>query len=158
MTQTTPHEQPPDPRSFLEQFPAHRRSTIANWFHYAFRHGAQSPAAVLSAVRQTCARRQQGRNDPDAAQVVAALDADQAGALGYAQYVIEYEALPLDARRKLKAERAFGYLKEAMIGKPPTPAQVSYLHSLGHRGPAPADRQAASQLIDELRQQQRGEA
>jgi hypothetical protein len=48
-----------DPRAWLEHFPANRRSTIANWFHYAVRGGATTPAAVVHQVYQTVQRRLQ---------------------------------------------------------------------------------------------------
>jgi len=44
---------------------------------------------------------------------------------------------------------------QAMCGKEATPAQLAYLHALGYRGDPPADRAAASALIDQLEQERR---
>jgi hypothetical protein len=98
----TPAVPVPDPRVWLEHFPAQRRSPIANWVHYAVRGGAQTPAAVLQAVQATCARRLAWGDNADAALVREHLWSDPAGALG-------------------------------------------------HGGPAPADRQKASELIEQLK-------
>ena len=145
-------------RAWLEQLLALRRGPIANWFHYAVRGGAQTPGQALAAVCQTCARRRAGSDHPDAALTLQALDSDQAGALAYAQWVIDYEALPQAARQRRKAERTFAALKDAMQGKAATEAQLRYLADLGYRGTPPANRAHASTLIDRLLQQQGGHA
>jgi len=146
---------PADPRAWLDHFPAPRRGPVANWFHQAVRCGAASPFAVLSHVHQTLLRRLQWARDPEHLAhfhlVAEVLRTDHAGALAYAQTVLEYEALPLDARRRVKAERAFAYLKDAMKGKDVTPAQLAYLNALGYTGPQPDDRADASKLIDQLK-------
>ena len=47
----TPVPQPlPDARAWLDHIPGNQRGTVANWFHYSARAGAQSPAAVYSSV------------------------------------------------------------------------------------------------------------
>jgi hypothetical protein len=140
----------PDPRTFLEHFPATRRGPIANWFHAAVRAGAQTPLQVLAAVRATCHRRLAWGDTPDASLVLARLDTDQAGALAYAKSLIAYEALPYGERQRVKAERSFAYLKQSMMGKEATAAQLSFLRALGYRGEPPADRAAASALIEHL--------
>jgi hypothetical protein len=84
------------------------------------------------------------------------LRSDQAGALAYAQSVLDYERLPYETRQRVKAERAMGFLKQAMAGKEVTAAQLAYLHRLGYQGDPPVDRAHASQLIDQLRTQQGG--
>jgi hypothetical protein len=128
-----------------------------DWFHNAVRSGTQQPAQVLQAVRQECARRRHWRDETDAAVVLEALDTDPAGALAYAQSVLDYEQLPYEARQRVKAERAIHYLKQGMQGKPATVAQLAYIRGLGYRGEPPADRAAASALIDHL-EQERGRA
>jgi hypothetical protein len=85
------------------------------------------------------------------------LRSDQAGALAYAQSVIEYERLPAEQRQKMKAERAVRFLKERMVGKAPTAPQLAYLRRLGYQGAPPRDRAEASALIDRLLTQQGGE-
>jgi D5 N terminal like len=72
---------------------------------------------VLQAVRQTCARRQQWGNETDATMVLEAFDDDPTGAAAYARHVIDYERLPYAERQRVKAERAFAYLKHGMVGK-----------------------------------------
>ena len=98
-----PHEQPPDPRAWLEQFPTPRRSTIANWFHYAVRNGGQTPPAVCSAVWQTVQQRLQWSSARPTRAVPAGRPgyaaAPQPEALTYAQHVIDYEHLPYEARQ-----------------------------------------------------------
>ena len=96
-----PHEQPPDPRAWLEQFPTPRRSTIANWFHYAVRNGAQTPHAVCSAVWQTMQQQLEWSTTPENREFLLhcleVLRSDQAGALTYGQSVLNYEPLPYEA-------------------------------------------------------------
>lgn len=139
-------------RAFLEHFPANRRSTISNWFHYSVRSGANSPEAVLRAVRLTCALRQQRGRNLDAEMVLEAFRQDPDRAAIYAQHVIDYEALPRDARQQVKAERALHFVTQSMIGKDATGPQLALLRALGHRGAPPSDRAEASTLIDRLRQ------
>ena len=133
-----------------------KRSPVANWFHYAVRNGASTPQAVCSAVWQTVQRRAEWSATPESRGFLLhcheVLRSDQAGALAYARHVIEYERLPYEQRQRVKAERAVHFAKQAMVGKPATPAQLAYLAALGHPGPVPADRAEASQLIDALRQ------
>src|SRR5438132_10889622 len=87
-----------DPRAWLEHFPAPRRSAIANWYHYAVRNGARTPAAVVQQVYQTVQRRLQWASaHTDEAHfraVLEALQTDRYGALAYAAAVIAYEQLP----------------------------------------------------------------
>jgi hypothetical protein len=143
-----------DPRAWLEHFPANRRSTIANWFHYAVRGGATTPNAVVHQVQQTVQHRLQWARDAVAEThlhtVREALQTERAGALAYAASVIAYEQLPYDARQRVKAARATSYLQEAMRGKPVTEKQTVLLRLLGYTGPQPEDRAAASALIDRL--------
>jgi hypothetical protein len=154
-TESSHYTHAPDPRAWLERFPSARRSAIANWYHYAVRNGASTPVAVAHQVRQTVQRRLQWTSAPtETAYLQAVLDAlqtDRAGALAYAQSVIDYEHLPYEARQRLKAERTTPYLQEAMRGQPVTEKQVTYLRALGHTGPYPEDRAAASALIDRLK-------
>jgi hypothetical protein len=142
-----------DPRAFLKHFESGRRSAVANWFHFAVRAGASTPGDVRLAVWRTVQDRLQWGNETDAPWVLQALDTDPAGALAYAAHVLAYERLPDEARQRVKAERAVHFLKEAMRAKPVTEKQRLYLQALGYTGEAPADRAAASRMIDELRTQ-----
>ena len=112
-------------------------------------------AAVLVAVERTVQRRLSWRSEDWLMLVLARLADDRRGAMAYAMHVIDYEALPKEARQRVKAERTFSYLKEAMRGKDVTPAQQAYLRALGYAGPAPADQAAASSLIDQLKKRGR---
>jgi hypothetical protein len=148
-SQKTP---PQDPRSWLDHIPPPRRGPVANIFHGAVRQTRLcDPRLVVQAVRDACARRQRWGTDTDVAAILAALDTDPASALRYAQYIVDYESLPREARQRLKAERAIHYVKEAMRGQAATPAQLTYLRALGWRGDPPEDRAEASTLIDQLR-------
>src|SRR5262245_8746122 len=53
----------PEPREWLTQWPAARRSLLANLFHFAVRHGAGTPHAVVTAVVHALQRRVQWRDD-----------------------------------------------------------------------------------------------
>jgi hypothetical protein len=138
------------PREWLTQWPAGRRSLRANLFHFAVRHGACTPGAVVAAVVHDLQRRLQWGDDPTLAAVLEQLQSDPAPALQYAGTVIAYEHLLYAARQRVKAERATPYLQEAMRGKPITDKQSAYLRALGHTGPQPEDRATASALIDRL--------
>jgi hypothetical protein len=140
--------QVPDARAFLENFAPARRGPVANLFHGAVRGGASTPQAVLLAVQTDCGQRLRWGGATDAPAVLRALQHDREGALAYAEYVLHYERLPLAERQKLKAERAVHFVKQAMVGKAATAAQLAYLVALGHTG-AVADRAEASRLIDE---------
>ena len=144
-----------EPRAWLEHIPTPRRSGVANCFHGAVRGGHRTPDAVVHQVQQTMQRRLQWTSAPtETAYLQAVLDAlqtDRAGALAYAQSVIDYEHLPYETRQRLKAARTTPYLQEAMRGQPVSEKQVAYLRALGYTGPCPEDRAAASALIDRLK-------
>ena len=161
MTQNAFESQNPSPsgrRAWLDQFPPNKRSTIANWYHFAVRNGAFTPEAVLYHVQQTVYRRLQWANNPLTTEhlhsVLQTLQTDRASALTYAASVLAYEALPREAQQRVKAERAFAFLKKGMQGLPVTEKQMAYLRALGHVGPCPEDRAAASALIDQLRRRE----
>jgi hypothetical protein len=139
-----------DAREWLTQWPTGRRSLLANLFHFAVRNSACTPRAVVAAVIQDLQRRLQWSDDTMLNAVLEQLQSDPALALQYAGTVITYERLPYEARQRVKAERATPYLQEAMRGKPITDKQAAYLRALGHTGPQPEDRAAASALIDRL--------
>jgi hypothetical protein len=136
-----------DPREWLTQWPAGRRSLLANTFHFATRKGACTPHAVVAAVIQDLQRRLQRGDDAMLRAVLEQLQSNPALALPYAETVITYEQLPYEARQRAKAERATPYLLEAMRGKPVTDKQSASLRALGHIGPQPEERAAASALI-----------
>ena len=136
-------EHQPNPRAFLEHFPLHRRSGVANMVHGSVRRGAQTPQAVLEGVRATIARALV-RPDPQSlahfTSVLEALETDEAGARAYAPHVLGYEELLREQRQRAKAERTFHYMTEAMRTRPVTAPQPSYLAALGWQGEPPANR------------------
>jgi len=142
--------------SWLEHFPQARRSAVVNLFHYSVRAGASHPDAVLLAVTHEVRRRLAWCRDPAQhapfEQVRAALQSAHAEALAYAESVLAWESLPADERERRKAARAREYQREHMRRQPPTDKQLGYIRSLGYSGPHPADRLAASELIDQLLQ------
>jgi hypothetical protein len=154
------HGSVPDPRAWLEHIPPQRRSLVANYFHYSVRAGAKTPPGVCAAVIKTVDNRLQSAKDGDTRQflqgVVTALQTYQEEALNYASWVLRYEALPPDQRQRVKWARATGFLAKSMAGKEATPAQLSFLHGLGHRGEPPRDRAEASEMIGRLLQQKGG--
>lgn len=142
---------PTSPRTWLEQWPAARRSTISNWFHYAARAGATTPAAVIDAVVQELLRRL--RFDPTDTimrDVLEALQRTPQEAVPYAEEVLAWESLPQDVRQKRKEERSHAFQQQYMVTQPVTEKQRAFLRRLGHVGPAPANRLEASDAIDNL--------
>jgi hypothetical protein len=150
------------PRSWLGQWPPERRSLLANIFCTAVRSGATTPEGVLAGVGNEVLRRARWAADPDRKAhfqaVLTALIEDLAGALSYAHEVLAWEALPYPEKQRLKAERAKIHIAAYMAGKPVTDRQRAFLESLGYQGQTPANRAAASELIDQLLARQRGVA
>jgi len=143
-----------DARAWLEHFPAARRSGIANWYHYAVRNGATTAAGVVHQVQQTVLRHQQwSSNATEGAHfqsVLQALQTDRSGALAYAEAVITWERLPYDERQRQKQARGRHFQQQYMAIQPVTDKQLRYLQCLGYVGEMPANRTAASSLIDGL--------
>jgi hypothetical protein len=142
-----------DARAFLSYFPVTHRSTVANWFHYAVRAGASTPLMVIARVRQEIHHRLRWAHSEDTtallSQVLGMLQSDAAGACAYAESVIGWERLPCAERQRKKTTRAEQYQQQYMATQPPTAKQLAYLATLGYRGALPANRLAASALIDE---------
>lgn len=143
----------PAAKVWLEQFPAKRRSTLANWFHFAVRNGAVEPAAILNEVRGQARHKHDSRwSNPDdqafALQVATALKEDRERALAYVAFVLAYEAAPAAERAALKEQQAEAGRKAWMEQQPPTDAQRRFLVSLGCPT-VPENRRQASELIEE---------
>jgi hypothetical protein len=145
---------PPEPVSWLAQWPTTRRSTVANLFYIAIRRGATSPPAIVEQVADDIYQRLMWTSDPDKrhwwGQVLTTLHDDPRGAQGYAAEVLAREQLPAAEHAAQKREQAKGFVLAAMKGKPVTEKQLRFLRSLGHAGPLPSDRAEASELIDGL--------
>jgi hypothetical protein len=138
-------------RAWLEQWPAARRTGLANLFCEAVRAGNTTPDRVVAHVQQAVSRRLQWSTREERRvhfhQVLMALAADRPGTLAYAETVIAWEALPYDVRQAAKHERAAHYQQQHMADLPPTDKQLTYLRSLGYAGTAPGNRAEASALI-----------
>lgn len=137
---------------FLADYPKAGQGTITNWFCYAIRDGAKTPAEVLSNVEYTIRRRipvgdGYSLSDDD---LYALLDhlADPE-AEDFAAFLIEREALPVDVREKLKAASGANYQQAYMANQEPTEKQLSYLRSLKCTQ-VPNTKLEASQLIDQM--------
>jgi hypothetical protein len=145
---------PSEPASWLAQWPANRRSTLANFFYAAVRTGVTSPPAIVAHVTRTLARQLSWTSDTDKRQVwCQVLDALQDGppaAQAYAAEVLAIEQLPAAEKAARKQEKSKTFVLEAMKGKEATQKQHWMLRSLGHTGELPADRAEASELIDRL--------
>lgn len=140
-------------RDWLEGLPEALRNVTAQWAHKAARAGASEPVAVLLGLALTVGEhRYWGSSDRERlAPIAEALARDTAGALAYCAWVLRLEGLPPAERERLTAERGRPYREAAMTAQAPTERQISYLHGLGYRGPAPESKAAASALIDLLR-------
>src|SRR5262245_2535906 len=102
-TRPTPARVPSAPiavRDWLEQWPTARRRLVINWFQYAVRNGAPTPALVVKAVQGAIAQRLRYTTPPCNATdetlhaVWQALQAAPQEAYAYAQRVLDWEALP----------------------------------------------------------------
>lgn len=134
---------------FLQFFDAKERSCAWNLILKAIRNGPQGsdPETVIRLVSIDLATGPQSDTREKLRVLMCNSPLTMTGA---ATYAIMYEALPKDQRRSLKRARGDGAIREWMERNAPTEAQMNYLSRLGHRGPAPATRQLASDAIDAL--------
>jgi len=142
----------PDDKKYLDQFGQYDRSLISNLFLAAVRNGLHSPESVTAHVKadgKNRLRRYPERDKERLLLLLSTIDTEQAAL--YAAYCISYEALPRSEREKLKSGRNQMYVQQAMEQKPPSPAQLSFLTTLGHRGKAPETMLEASQIINALK-------
>lgn len=142
-------------KRFLDHFPDERRSFVSTQFHHAARAGAGNPANLLADVADQARRRiADPYCEPDRRQLLHNLLAwrlqDRIGAEAYGRYVLADEALPRDARERLKAERSEQHRQAWLQQQLPTEKQLDYLRNLGYCGAQPATRGTASALIDQL--------
>ena len=151
------------PRVWLEQWPALRRGLISNLFHFAVLQEASTPALVVYAVQIALRRRLQYATPPLNAtnqtlqHVWQSLQVAPHEAYAYAQTVLDREALPYVERQQRKAERGTHYQQAHMATLPATDKQFSLLRSLGYTGEPPANRAAASTLIERLLSERKGQ-
>lgn len=156
-------DQPPGvDRDFILQFPVRDRGPAAEAFHRAVRAGASTSTEVVAAVRRQALDDLPPSSYPDpvksdrARALLRGLEDDPAGARELAQHAIAWNALPLEERNRLKADRRAEHARAHLAQYPPTEKQLDYLRALGC-DETPANRLVASLKIDELRDQQRRE-
>jgi hypothetical protein len=123
-------------------------------FFKVVRASATTPAAVLAGVAQDIGRRGAWEYDvvrqAEYRQILAAIEEDRPGSVAFAESVLAREALPAEERARQKEIRTRQYQQAYMATQPPTAAQLAFLDQLGHRGPTPANRAEASELIDQF--------
>lgn len=147
---TLSENQPPSQgSSFLESFPAERRSLIANQFHGAVREGASTVGDVIRGVKGDAIRRMMFPANRERwntqRQLISLLESEEARV--YAQEVLDRESLPPEEKQRIKADRSDQYRREYLRAQSPTERQLCFLKSLGCEV-MPANRLEASELID----------
>jgi len=157
---------PADPAVLMDLFPQEQRSTVAQYFYRAARHGTQTPDAIYYEVLgQIWQRRSTALRDaehpatwqPERARFEAAtlgvlyaqIAAHPAEGKAFAAYVLWREALPPEARSREKSLRYVTARNAARESEPPTAKQVAYLRALGYTAEVET-KAAASSLIDRL--------
>ncbi len=151
-------------RDFLELLPQPQRGTVANVFLNQVRANPHLIAAtavpsarastvfilVHEALRGRCRRARAGGQYDELAKVgewLALLDRHPDEALAYAQWCLDYEALPREERERRKRDRGEQYRTAHMDRQAPTDKQVEYLRRMGYDGPIDS-KAFASSLID----------
>ena len=144
-------------RAFLERFPEHLRSTIANTFLCAIRAGATAEADVVYRVeRAYLCRLDAGERVRDglarrrAQAVLDALTAHPEQAAAFAAWCLEWESLPAEERAKRKRCRSEEHRRAWLAAQPATERQIAFCRALGHTGPIES-KVHASEIIDKLR-------
>jgi hypothetical protein len=147
-------DEAPEPLSWLAQFPAPRRSTLANLFYTVIRRGETVPAAVVEQVVADIHLRLQWSTDFDQrqwwCQVLNILGDDPKAAQSYAGEVLAIEQLPAAEKARRKEDKAKPFIVASMRGKEITDKQRTLIQAKGWTGAVPTDRAEASALIDRL--------
>src|SRR5262249_1983650 len=136
---------------------------ISNLFHYSVRAGATTPSLVIHAVQVALHRRLQSTTPPHNATdetlhaVWQALQTAPHEAYAYAQSVLDWESLSRTERVRQKQERGRHFQQQYMAQLSVTSQQQAFLQRLGYTGEPPANRAAASKLIDGLLSTRRGQ-
>lgn len=155
------------PGRFLEQFEKSQRSTVANWYCYAYRVAPGTLDDLIEGMRQTCLKKardyQAGTNwtpawldhmqeqDLLVTQLREVLETDES--YNFAEFIIARENLPEAEKQRLKALRADEQRVAYMQAQPPTGKQLVYLKGLGHaEDQMPTSKAEASKLIDQYLQ------
>lgn len=134
---------------FLEQFPRRLMGCIADEFCKAVRDGYKTPEAVITAI--ALKRERVGYQSQPLEALMAEGVLTSEGAVEFAEFIIEREALPWEEKQRLKEasrlEKGGEYAKLHMATQPPTDKQLSYLRFLGC-SEIPESKLEASELID----------
>ncbi len=142
--------------TFLAHYPPPKRGTIANWFLAPIRERkTDDPQVVVACVLSELYRRLENawaseEALTDASAAVEIIQEHRDEALAFAQYYIEYEALPEAEREALKQAQREEGRNAWMAAQPPTVKQLSYLRSMGYAGVQPTSMLEASEHIDRL--------
>ncbi len=151
-------------RDFLELLPQPQRGTVANVFLNQIRANPHLIAAtavpsarvdtllilVHEELQGRCRRARAGGWYDELAKVrewIALINRHPAEALAYAQWCLDYEALPREERERQKRQRGDQYRLNYMDRQPPTERQIEFLRRRGYTGRIDS-KQHASSLVD----------
>lgn len=164
MARATATPTTPASRALLDRFAQPQRGTVANVFLNQVRANPHLiaatavPSARASTVlilvdeelRGRYRRARAGGQYDELAKVgewIALINRHPAEALAYAQWCLDYEALPREERERCKRDRGEQYRTAHMDRHAPTDKQVEYLRRMGYDGPIDS-KAFASSLID----------
>lgn len=141
---------------FLKRFEIDDRAVVSHIFHHWGKKQAfQNPKRLLDKISFVIDERLRGKGykrKDVLCKLKSFLSVDEA--LGYAQYVIKWEQIPIDKRSHLMRERQEHFQKQriekSMGSSEPTPKQISYLRNLGCTI-TPTSRLHASHLIEKYK-------
>lgn len=141
---------------FLKRFEIDDRAVVSHIFHHwAKKQAFQIPKRLLDKIKFVIDERLRGKGykRKDVLCKLKSLLSDDE-ALGYAEYVIKWEQIPIDKRSHLMRERQEHFQKKrienSMGSSEPTPKQISYLRNLGCTI-TPTSRLHASHLIEKYK-------
>ena len=127
---------------FLDLFPPKRRSQVTNEFCCAVRAGYVDPYSIVTSVLCALTRKRDH-------ELYDAIRANYEAGLEFAEYILAWEKLPAEVKRKIKEERASVHREEYLRTQPPTDKQLKYLKVLGYKREVKSKWEAMT-LIDKL--------
>ncbi|KAK3125074.1 hypothetical protein QOZ80_7BG0599640 [Eleusine coracana subsp. coracana] len=141
---------------FLKRFDIDDRSVVSHIFHHwAKKVAFQNPKRLLDKISFVIDERIRGKGykrKDVLRKLKSFLNGDEA--VGYAQYVIKWEQIPIEKRNQLNRERQDHFQKQrienSMGSSKPTAKQISYLRNLGCTI-IPTSRLHASHLIEKYK-------
>lgn len=129
-------------RLFLDNFQHNHKIGITNYLLGKIRKGEKRPDRILQFDKSY----QPDWYEP----FIRALQEQYNKAVGYAMYLIDWERLTPEEKKRIKQARGTEYAKEYMRTQEPTEKQLSYLKALGYTGAAPENKAQAGDLIDKI--------